>query len=221
VTSAANPTPAPKPALRRDAQRNRERIITATREAFRERGLDVGVDEIARRAGVGMGTLYRHFPTKGALIDAIVDVRFEELTAAADAALEAEDAWEGFERFLLTAIELQAADRGFKDALAARAPDEQGVKLARRRLRAAMARLVARGQAEGVIRPDLDAADLTVLMWATSPIVERTADTAPGQARRFLAMHLDGLRASSAGAPPEVPPMTVRQLGRSMSSGAR
>ena len=83
---------AAKTPLRRDAQRNRERIIAATREAFGERGLDVGVDEIARRAGVGMGTLYRHFPTKDALIDAVVEARFDELVASAEAALQADDA---------------------------------------------------------------------------------------------------------------------------------
>src|SRR3954462_10863411 len=92
-----------KPALRSDAQRNRDRIVAATRAAFQERGLDVGVDEIARRAGVGMGTLYRHFPTKDALIDAIVDARFAELITAAEAALEAPDAWDGFDAFLVAA----------------------------------------------------------------------------------------------------------------------
>ena len=117
-----------KPPLRKDAQRNRDRIIAATRAAFQERGLDVGVDEIARRAGVGMGTLYRHFPTKDALIDAIVDARFAELTEAAERALEAPDAWDGFAGFLASAVELQATDRGFKDALAARGRDERRVK---------------------------------------------------------------------------------------------
>jgi AcrR family transcriptional regulator len=209
------------PPLRRDAQRNRERIITATRAAFEERGLDVGVDEIARRAGVGMGTLYRHFPTKDALIDAIVDARFEQLTAAADEALKADDPWEGFERFLVTAVVLQASDRGFKDALAARGRDERGVKAARRRLRARIARLLERGQAAGAIRADLDPADVTVLLWASSRVVERTADVAPGQARRFLAFHLDGMRTSAGGATPEVPAMTSRQLGRAMAPGVR
>src|SRR3954466_7217768 len=100
-----------KPPLRRDAQRNRDRIIAATRAAFQERGLDVGVDEIARCAGVGMGTLYRHFPTKAALIDAVVDERFHELTAAAERAIETPDAWAGFASFLHEAVERQLNDR--------------------------------------------------------------------------------------------------------------
>jgi AcrR family transcriptional regulator len=206
--------PATRPPLRRDAQRNRDRILAATRAAFQERGLEVGVDEIARRAGVGMGTLYRHFPTKDALIDAVVDARFAELTAFAEAALEAPDAWEGFEAFLASAVELQTADRGFKDALAARGRDEPRVKAARRKLLRVLERLVARGVEEGALRDDLAAEDVSVLLWATARIVERTADVAPGQPHRFLAMHLDGLRPAAATGPLPAPPLTARQLRR-------
>jgi AcrR family transcriptional regulator len=209
-----------KPPQRRDAQRNRERILVATRQAFHERGLDVGVDEIARRAGVGMGTLYRHFPSKDELIDAIVHARFEQLTAAAEQALEAPDAWEGFEGFLIAAVELQGTDRGFKDALAARGRDERGVRLARRRLHTAVARLVQRGQDEGALRADLAPEDVFVLLWGTARIVERTADTAPAQVRRFLALHLAGLRPAPAGQPPDVPPLTRRQLQRATAPRA-
>jgi AcrR family transcriptional regulator len=175
------------------------------------------VDEIARRAGVGMGTLYRHFPTKHALIDAIVDARFEELTACAQQALQHADPWEGLATFLDTAVTLQAGDRGFKDALAARGRDEKGVKAARRRLHAAMGDLLERGQAAGVVRPDLAVADLVVLLWATARIVERTPETAPAQARRFVVLHLQGLRADAAVPSPDIEPMTPRQLGRSIS----
>jgi AcrR family transcriptional regulator len=208
--------PAAKPALRRDAQRNRDRIIAATRAAFQERGLEVGVDEIARRAGVGMGTLYRHFPTKDALIDAIVDARFAELTDAAEAALAADDAWDGFEAFLVAAVDLQASDRGFKDALAARGRDERRVKAARRKLHAAVGRLVDRGRAEGALRADLAVEDISVLLWATARIVERTTDVAPGQPQRFLAMHLDGLRPAAA-RPLPAEPLTPRQLQRALT----
>jgi len=207
-----------KPPLRRDAQRNRDRILAATRAAFQERGLEVGVDEIARRAEVGMGTLYRHFPNKDALIDAVVDARFAELTAAAEAALEAEDAWDGFAGFLDTAVRLQATDRGFKDALAARGRDERRVKAARRRLHTVVGRLVARGREEGAVRPDLATEDVTVLLWATGRIVERTADLVPDQAARFLAMHLDGLRPAAAREALPAEPLTPRQLQRALQA---
>jgi AcrR family transcriptional regulator len=213
--------PTAKPPLRRDAQRNRDRILAATRAAFQERGLDVGVDEIARRAGVGMGTLYRHFPTKDALVDAIVDARFAELTEAAERALEAPDAWDGFEAFLVAAVELQAADRGFKDALATRGRDEPRVKAARRKMHAVLDKLVERGRTEGALRADLAAEDVTVLLWATARIVERTADVAPGQPLRFLAMHLDGLRPRAATSPLPAEPLTARQRQRAAARDPR
>ena len=97
--------------LRADARRNREKVVAAASAAFAESGLDAQVEDIARRAGVGVGTLYRHFPTKDALIDAIVDARFAELTGAAERALEEDDVWAGFESFLVAAVELQAGDR--------------------------------------------------------------------------------------------------------------
>jgi AcrR family transcriptional regulator len=205
-----------KPPLRRDAQRNRDRILAATRAAFQERGLEVGVDEIARRAGVGMGTLYRHFPTKDALIDAIVDARFAELTAAAEDALLADDAWDGFAGFLRAAVDLQRSDRGFKDALAARGRDEKRVKAARRKLHDVIERLVARGRDEGALRDDVAAEDVTVLLWATARVIERTADVVPEQVHRFLAMHLDGLRPGAVTAPLEAGPLTPRQLQRAL-----
>jgi AcrR family transcriptional regulator len=207
-----------KPPLRRDAQRNRDRILAATRAAFQERGLEVGVDEIARRAGVGMGTLYRHFPNKDALVDAVVDARFAELTAAAEEALEAEDAWDGFAGFLAAAVRLQATDRGFKDALAARGRDERRVKAARRRLHMVVERLVVRGRDEGALRPDLAIEDVTVLLWATGRIVERTADLVPDQAARFLAMHLDALRPEAAREPLPAGPLSARQLQRALQT---
>jgi AcrR family transcriptional regulator len=210
-----------KPPLRRDAQRNRDRILAATRAAFQERGLEVGVDEVARRAGVGMGTLYRHFPTKDALIDAIVDARFAELTTSAEHALVAEDAWDGFAGFLTAAVDLQRSDRGFKDALAAPGRDEKRVKAARRKLHDAIERLVARGREEGALRPDLAPEDVTVLLWATARVVERTADVASDQVHRFLAMHLDGLRPGAATAPVATAPLTPRQLQRARSGAVR
>ena len=202
-----------KAPLRRDAQRNRDRILAATRAAFQERGLDVGVDEIASRAGVGMGTLYRHFPTKDALIDAIVDARFAELTAAAEHALAADDAWEGFHAFLSAAIHLQLTDRGFKDALAARGRDERRVKAARRKLYAVIDQLVARGHAEGALRPDIATPDVNVLLWATARIAERTADVAPEQVGRFLEIYLAGLRPEAVTGPLPAGPMSPRTHG--------
>src|SRR3954449_6757081 len=107
--SAAPPTDRP---LRADAERNRERILDAAREAFAEGGLDVGLHEIAKRAGVGVGTVYRRFPEKEELIAALFEDRIEDVIAIAEEALAEEDAWTGLEHFLHRTCELQVADHG-------------------------------------------------------------------------------------------------------------
>ena len=217
---APHPTSARERPLRADAQRNRDRIVAATRAAFAEAGLQIGVEEIARRAGVGMGTLYRHFPTKDALIAAVVDARFIELTAAADEALRAEDAWDGFASFLEQAVALQVADRGFKDALAARRGDEHALAARRRRFRTAVVALIDRAQASGRLRPDVTYEDISVLLWSTGHIVDRTAAVAPTQWRRFLGIALDGLRADRA-MPLDEPPLTPHQHRAAMAHKRR
>jgi AcrR family transcriptional regulator len=204
---------------RKDAVRNRARILESAGEAFAELGLDVGVDEIARRAGVGMGTLYRHFPTKDALIDAILDQRLDRLAALAEEALEASDPWSGLVHFVERAVELQAADRGLKDVLSSRRRAERSLTRARARLRPLLERLIERAQEDGSLRGDVANWDIVVLLWATGRIVELTAEVAPGQARRFIALHLDGLRARSA-SPLPAPPLTARQHARAVERRA-
>src|SRR6185312_9792997 len=99
--------------LRTDAQRNRDRIVIAAREAFAEEGLDVGVEQIARRAGVGMGTLYRRFPTKESLVHAIFEQRIDDLQPVIDRALGGDDPWQGFADVMLATVAMHAEDRGF------------------------------------------------------------------------------------------------------------
>ena len=111
---AVTPANSERP-LRRDAERNRQRILEAAREAFAEDGLSVTLDEIARRAGVGVGTIYRRFPDKEQLIDALFETRMNEFAAEAEAALLADDPWAGLVRFLERATEQHACDRGFKE----------------------------------------------------------------------------------------------------------
>src|SRR3954470_5474420 len=105
-------TTAPRPPRREDAA-NRERLLHAARQVFAERGLDVGVDEIARSAGVGMGTLYRRFPTKASLVNAIFEQGLDELQPAIDAAVANESAWDGLVEMLVAVVAQQAKDHGF------------------------------------------------------------------------------------------------------------
>src|SRR5215217_9622277 len=117
--------------LRADAKRNRARILAAAAEVFAERGLDVSLDDIAAHAGVGIGTVYRRFPDKDALIDALFEEKIDRVVALADDALELADPWEGLTTFMRGMCRMQAEDRGFKDALLLRGRGRERVAGAR------------------------------------------------------------------------------------------
>ena len=204
--------------LRRDAQRNRDAILVAAQAVFSERGLDAAVEEIARRAGVGMGTLYRRFPGKDDLIAAIFEQRLGELAAVAEEALDDPDAWDGLVRFLEAVCELQAINRGFMDILAHTLRREGALTPARRRVRGLNAKLVERAQQAGVLRGDITAEDITILLMSMCPVVEATAEVAPDFWRRFLAISIDGLRAGEKRKPLPSPPLSTQQLDRAMKA---
>src|SRR3954465_14965302 len=109
-------------APRADAARNRDKLLGAAAAVFGERGLDAPLEEVARRAGVSIGTLYNHFPTRGDLLDAIFPARLSALDRLADAALADPDPWSGFVAFVEGLVALQAEDRGLNDVLARRFP---------------------------------------------------------------------------------------------------
>jgi AcrR family transcriptional regulator len=179
--------------LRRDAQRNRDRIVAAARRAFAEHGLDVGVEEIARRAGVGMGTLYRRFPTKESLVHAIFEDRLDALQPAIDRALAAGDPWEGLVEIVVATVAEQADDHGFSQMVVLRLGPEAVPEDVRRRFFGPLEELLARAQASGQVRPDVSAADLPAIvrMAGASALGGESA----GDGRRHVGLLLDGLRA--------------------------
>jgi AcrR family transcriptional regulator len=199
--------------LRRDAQANRERILAAARAAFAADGIDVPVEEIARRAGVGMGTLYRRFPAKEDLIDAVLEDTFAEFVRAAERALAVEDGWEGFRGFFESAFALHVENRGLKDIIATRMHGRERLEAMRRRMRPLLRRLVERAQEQGALRADFTAEDMPVVFWTGSSVIEATAAVAPELWRRYLGFLLDGLRADAATALSH-PPLTRAQLNR-------
>ncbi len=207
----------PRP-LRRDAERNRDRIIEAARAAFATDGINVSVEEIARRAGVGIGTLYRRFPTKAELIDAILEDVLTEVCSAAESALEEEDAWLGFSTFLENVFELHVRNRGLKDVIAERKHGRRRLDSARAHMRPLVAELIARAQAQGTLRPDFTPEDMPMLFWTGGRVAEMTSFVAPELWRRYLGLVLDGLRAHAATPLPH-PPLTRAQLER--VTGAR
>lgn len=205
---------------RSDATRNHAVIVAAARDALAEHGADVRVEEIARRAGLGIGTLYRHFPDKDALVDAVLDDAFVELVELAERALHEDDAWVGFAGFVEAAVARYTTNRGLKDIVAGHARGRERAAAMRRRLRPLVRQLVERAQAEGSLRSDVAPEDVPVLFWACDRVIEATGDVAPDAWRRLLALLLDGLRAHPS-APLPVPPLTRSQLDRAAQRGGR
>jgi AcrR family transcriptional regulator len=199
--------------LRSDARRNRERLIASARTLFAESGVEVSVEDITRHAGLGMGTLYRHFPTKEDLIDAVLEDAYAEIVLAAEHAAGEEDAWAGFTGFLERALALHAANRGLKDVLATREYGRQRAEAMRARIRPVLSTLIARAQAQGALRSDFTAEDLPLVFWTGGRAIEATAGVAPDFWRRYLGLLLDGLRAEAA-TPLPAPPLTRAQLAR-------
>lgn len=194
--------------LRRDARENRERILDAARDAFAELGIDASVEEIAHRANVGMGTLYRRFPTKDALIDAVFEGHLERIAAVAELALKGSDGWEALIDYLAFVVGLQAADRGLSEIIGANLRTEHLLGRARKRLRPLVQRLIIRAQESGELRSDVVYEDISVLLWTTGRVVDATRDVAPEFWQRYLALTIDGLRTRSASQLPQ-PPLTA------------
>ena len=201
--------------LRRDAEENRLRILAAAADAFAEHGLEVPVDEIARRAEVGVGTLYRRFPTKAALVEAIFEEQLDRLAAMAEEGLRDDDPWRGLAGFLERTVALQAESRGFAAIMAVHLRDEKLLAESRSRVKPLVAALVESAQAAGVLRPDVVPEDISVLFWTSARVVDATRDAAPEFWRRHLALALDGLRPQGATPLPH-PPLTSEQYQQAM-----
>jgi AcrR family transcriptional regulator len=187
-----------EPALRADALRNRRRVLDAAAEAFAAGGLDVGVAEIARRAGVGAGTIFRRFPCKEDLVCAIVEERIDQLVALAEEGLEDDDPGEAFRRFVIAGIELQVRDRGFFDAVVSRIGADPRLREARNRMLDVSDRLLSRAQEAGAIRGDLSTMDVPVLMCAVAATPSTLLAVQPEIWRRYACVVLDGLKADCA-----------------------
>jgi AcrR family transcriptional regulator len=193
MTSApvpAIPAPAARP-LRADARRNRERILKAARAVFADEGIEAQIDDVARRAKVGVGTVYRHFPTKELLLDAIVREHFDSLAVLAREALEADDGWEGFCALVWRSAERNAADRSFCEVLSARDKTDVVIECG---LAAMTTELMDRAKAQGTMRADASQHDVPVMMIGASAVMQAL----PGEDawRRHIELMLDGLRAS-------------------------
>ncbi|MBB5117998.1 TetR/AcrR family transcriptional regulator [Streptomyces eurocidicus] len=183
---------------RADARRNAERLVSAARVAVAEVGVGVSAHEIARRAGVGVGTFYRRVPSLEALLRAVLDEVLDDLLAAADRSLEDPDAWAGFAAFATAYVALRTESCGIAEALGGACGDALADRLSG--LGDRLRRLVERAQEAGVVRPDVPWQDVPFLLAAASTNA-RTLGLRPSdrQWERNLRITLDGLRARQAG----------------------
>lgn len=184
---------------RADARRNRRAIVEAARNLMARDGVDTQMDEIAREANVGVGTVYRHFPTKEDLVAALAELRFERLAEFAREALSEDDPGASFERFLRRGAELQVADRSLSEVMRDR-PEVMQAAAERAGLLDLSGEVMARAQAAGHVREDAEPRDIPMLMCglgtstpgASGPFVSDTSW------ERFLAIVIDGFRAPGA-----------------------
>jgi AcrR family transcriptional regulator len=195
----------PGRALRRDAADNRERLLVAAGAVFAREGVDAGIEQVAREAGLGMGTVYRRFPTKQALIDELIDTLIDHLIDLAVVALAHDD---GLERYLRAAGALLFEQRGFLPLVwrgKQRSPKVD-------RLRFVSAQLLARAQSLGEAGPDVTITDISAVLWSLRGVMETTYAEVPDAWQRQLDFMLAGLR--TPGLTFSAPAMTIEQVDR-------
>ena len=189
----------PPSVLRADAARNRERIISAAAAVFAERGLDAATAEIAHRAGVGEATLFRRFPTKDDLIDAIIETRMEEVATLVDAAADDPDPTVALERVMQVLVKQFSRDKGFFEAAGERCMNDPKFQAQRERGLAAVGRLLKRAQDAGAVRRDLSPSDISFLAGSAMYAMEVSK---PGLRddlwKRYLRVILDGMKPEGA-----------------------
>lgn len=218
TSTTASETRTERP-LRRDAERNRQKILEGAARVFAESGLDVGMDELARRVGVGTGTLYRRFPTKDALIEALFTDHIERVVGLARAAQAAEDPIAGIRMFLCSMLEMVSANRGLKELLMEARHGDPRAQMARDEMQPCVGTIIGRAVEAGALRAGVGPADLFLAMTMLGAVVERTRDVNPDAWRRYVEIVIDGLRADPSGAPLAEPGLTADELARMAAEG--
>jgi len=181
---------------RRDARRNRERLLECARSAFADRGADAPLDGIARDAGLVVGTLYRHFPTRLDLVCAVLEPKLRRVVGEVAAATGLDDPWEGLRALLEVLGTAQAGDQAFGDFLARRFPGDERTEAVHDEICTLAQGVLEQAQAAGAVRPDVTGADLFLVLWASARIAEVTRHVSPSLWRRHVHLALDGFRAS-------------------------
>lgn len=194
--------------LRADAVRNRALIVDAARRLFAERGLDVTLHDVAEAAGVGVGTVYRRFPDKDALLGGLLAAKYETLVDLAERALAEPSGRQALRSYLLGAMELRASDRALSTAVLRAAPQTQEAAELRERLHRVVEGVVDRARAEGAVRRGFTGEDVPAVTSMIGSIADRSREELPGAWRRY------GLLVVDAVCPPDGPlgPLTGAPL---------
>jgi AcrR family transcriptional regulator len=201
--------------LRADAERNRQLLLQAAREAFAEQGLDASSKEIARLAGVGIATLFRRFPTRQDLLIATFGPKLAAYTEAIDRALKDPDPWRGFCDYLITITGMQRGDRGFREIVTLAFPTSPELRAQRDRVYRGVVELIEKAKATGRLREDFVAEDIPLVLMANAGVVAATADHAPETSDRLVGYLLQAFTATAGGDLP--PPATPRRMYRALT----
>jgi AcrR family transcriptional regulator len=205
------------PGLRADAERNRGRIVHAARRLYAAEGLGVSMAAVAREAGVGKATLFRHFTTPQQLVDAVFADRMGEYVTATSEALAEADGWQAFVGYIWKVCEMQASDLGFADLLTVTFPAADSLQELRAAAHRGFLEIIARAKATGHLRDDFESEDLVVLLMANAGVVSATASEAPTSWRRLVAQTLRGYANHGAPLAPLPPAPSSDDLNRAMA----
>jgi AcrR family transcriptional regulator len=204
--------------LRKDAERNRQRILAAARELFAARGLEPHLNDIAHHAGVGVGTVYRRFCSKEDLLEALFEEGLHQLADHAEEGLRFPDSWEGFAWFMQKMCEMTATDRGVREIAFSKAYAGPRVREAQDRLRGVLRRLVERAQADGHLRPEMSSTDMPLFGLLAGTVSEFAGHVGSDLWRRYVALLLDGMRRRDDQDPLPVPALDDDEIDAAMHS---
>lgn len=183
--------------LRKDAERNRKRVLEAARDLFATKGLEPSLNDVAHHAGVGVGTVYRRFATKEELFEAIFEDGVDQLTTLAESALHQPDSWQGFAWFVEQMCEITATDRGLREISFSTAYGGDRVKTAKERLSPLLTRLVERARIDGHLRPGLSDTDMPIFGLLAGTVSEFAGHVDAVLWHRYVTILLDGMRCRS------------------------
>lgn len=218
ITNVGRVIDKPCRGLRKDAERNRQRVLEAARELFAVRGMEATLNDVAHHANVGVGTVYRRFATKEDLVDAIFEDGIEQLVALAEEALRHEDSWDGFVWFAEHMCELTATDRGLREMVYSKAYGGYGVECARDRLVPHMSKLIERVRDDGHLRPDIEHTDMPIMGLLAGTVSEWAGHVEPELWRRYVALLLEGMRNRDDRHPLGVDALAGDQMDAAMQS---